>query len=57
MDKKLYLIDGKEFELGVMVDFFVDWVECFLICLIEDGCVEDDWEGWKLLIDKVGEKV
>ena len=56
-DSKLYSIDGKKIDSAGMVDFLADWVERFPICSIEDGCSEDDWEGWKLLTDKVGERV
>jgi enolase len=40
-----------------MVDFWADWAANYPICSIEDGCSEDDWEGWKLLTDKIGSKV
>ena len=40
-----------------MVDFYADWVARYPICSIEDGLVEDDWDGWKALTDKIGEKV
>jgi enolase len=39
------------------VDFLVDLCEKFPIISIEDGMDEDDWEGWKLLTDKIGDKV
>ena len=52
-----YKIDGKELSSGEMVDFLADWSNRYPICSIEDGCAEDDWEGWKALTDKVGEKV
>lgn len=52
-----YKIDGKELSPGEMVDFLADWANRYPICSIEDGCAEDDWEGWKLLTDKVGDKV
>jgi enolase len=39
-----------------MVDFLADWVNRFPICSIEDGCSEDDWEGWKLLSQKLGSR-
>ena len=55
--KKVYTIDGKEIDSAGMVDFLADWVDRYPICSIEDGCSEDDWEGWKLLTDRVGEKV
>ncbi len=40
-----------------MVDFLADWVDNYPICSIEDGCSEDDWDGWKLLTDKLGERI
>lgn len=39
------------------VDYLAELVEEFPIISIEDGMYEDDWEGWKLLTDKVGDKV
>ena len=33
------------------------WVEKYPICSIEDGCSEDDWDGWKLLTEQLGNKV
>ncbi|HUG70335.1 MAG TPA: phosphopyruvate hydratase [Pirellulaceae bacterium] len=52
--KKIYKIDGKEIDSAGMVDFLADWAANYPICSIEDGCSEDDWEGWKLLTDKMG---
>ncbi len=40
-----------------MVDFYVSLVNKFPIVSIEDGLAEDDWDGWKLLTEKLGEKV
>ena len=40
-----------------MVDFFEDWVNKYPIISIEDGMAEEDWEGWKLLTDRLGKKV
>jgi enolase len=54
--KKVYTIDGKELDSGAMVDLLASWVEKYPICSIEDGCSEDDWEGWKLLSDRLGKK-
>ncbi|MAT69497.1 MAG: phosphopyruvate hydratase [Planctomycetaceae bacterium] len=54
--KQVYKIDGKELDPAGMVDLLEGWVDKFPICSIEDGCSEDDWEGWKLLTDKVGGK-
>lgn len=54
---KKYKIDGKELTGGEMVQFLADWCDKYPICSIEDGCAEDDWDTWKLLTDKLGDKV
>lgn len=56
-DKGIYKIDGKDLDAGQMVDFLDNWVQNYPICSIEDGCSEDDWEGWKLLTDRLGNRV
>ena len=56
-DKKTYSIDGKQISSQGMVDLLASWVEKYPICSIEDGCSEDDWDGWKLLTDRLGKKV
>ncbi len=53
---KRYAIDGKSLTSAEMVAFLADWADRFPICSIEDGCSEDDWEGWKLLSDKLGKR-
>jgi enolase len=40
-----------------MTDFWADWVAKYPIVSIEDGMAEDDWEGWKLLTEKLGNKI
>jgi enolase len=54
--KKVYTIDGKELDSSAMIDLLESWVEKYPICSIEDGCAEDDWEGWKQLTDRIGKK-
>jgi enolase len=54
---KKYTIDGKEIDSAAMVDLLASWVTKYPICSIEDGCSEDDWDGWKLLTDKLGSKI
>lgn len=49
--------EGKSFDSAQFVDYLVDWVNQYPIITIEDGVAEDDWEGWKLLTDKIGNKV
>lgn len=55
-DNKVYKIDGKQLDSAGMVDLLTSWVDKFPICSIEDGCDEDDWEGWKMLTDKIGDR-
>lgn len=55
-DKKVYKIDGKELDSTGMVDLLASWVDKYPICSIEDGCDEDDWDGWKQMTDKIGDK-
>lgn len=40
-----------------MVDYWADWINKYPIVSLEDGMAEDDWDGWKLLTDKLGSKV
>ena len=40
-----------------MVDLWESWVKKYPIISIEDGMAEDDWEGWKMLTDRIGDKV
>lgn len=54
---KTYAIDGKKLSSGQMVEFLASWVEKYPICSIEDGCSEDDWEGWSQLTKRLGDKV
>ncbi|MEW6017316.1 MAG: phosphopyruvate hydratase [Pseudomonadota bacterium] len=49
--------EGKTFDQGGMVDYLAGLVAKFPIITIEDGCAEDDFDGWKLLTDKLGGKV
>jgi len=55
--KQLYTIDGEQIDAAGMVDFLESWVGRYPICSIEDGCSEDDWDGWKLLTDRLGDRV
>jgi len=49
--------EGKSFTSAEFVDLLAGWVERYPIISIEDGCAEDDWDGWKLLTDRLGGKV
>lgn len=47
---------GKVLSREQMVDFLADWADRYPIISIEDGMAEEDWEGWKLLTEKIGSK-
>ena len=40
-----------------MVDMYADFVEKYPIISLEDGMAEDDWEGWQMLMDRLGKKI
>ncbi|MDC7248246.1 MAG: phosphopyruvate hydratase [Sphaerochaetaceae bacterium] len=48
---------GEKLSSQQMVDLWTSWAEKYPIISIEDGMAEDDWEGWKLLTDAIGDKV
>lgn len=49
--------EGRTLTSAEMVDFYAEWVQQYPIISIEDGLAEDDWEGWKLLTDRLGDRV
>jgi enolase 1/2/3 len=49
--------DGKTLSSAEMVDLYSRWVERYPIISIEDGLAEDDWEGWRLLTERLGDRV
>ena len=49
--------EGKSYTNAQMVEFYKDLCSRFPIFSIEDGMAEDDWEGWKMLTDAIGDKV
>lgn len=48
---------GDKLTPAEMVDFWADWAKKYPIMSIEDGMAEDDWDGWKLMTDKMGDTV
>lgn len=56
-EKGIYTIGGKQLDSAGMVELLADWAENYPICSIEDGCSEDDWDGWKLLTTRLGDRV
>lgn len=49
--------DGSKKTPSEMVEYWQGWVEKYPIVSIEDGLTEDDWDGWKEMTEKVGDKV
>ena len=58
-ETKLYDLkhEGKKLTAEQMVDLYEEWVNNFPIVTIEDGLDEEDWDGWKILTDRLGNKV
>jgi enolase len=57
--KKKYVFkssDGRELSSEEMASYWADWVDKYPIISLEDGMAEDDWDGWKALTDKVGDR-
>lgn len=50
-------IEGRELTSEELAELWTDWANRFPIISIEDGMAEDDWEGWKLLYKKIGDRV
>ncbi len=48
---------GEKLTPAQMVDFWNGWVKKYPIISIEDGMAEDDWDGWKLMTEKMGDKI
>lgn len=48
---------GERLTSKQMVELWTDWVEKYPIISIEDGMAEDDWEGWKMLTEALGNKI
>ena len=47
---------GEKLTPAEMVDFWKNWVDKYPVISIEDGMAEDDWDGWKLLTDTIGDR-
>ncbi|MCJ0183675.1 phosphopyruvate hydratase [Clostridioides difficile] len=58
-ETKKYVLagEGKELTAAEMVALYEDWSNNFPIITIEDGLDEEDWDGWKLLTEKLGNKL
>ena len=49
--------EGRRVKAAEMVEMYAGWVEKYPLISIEDGLAEDDWEGWKLLNSRLGQKI
>jgi len=49
--------EGRKLSGAEMVDFYADWVAKYPIISIEDGLAQDDWESWRLLRQRLGDRV
>ncbi len=49
--------EGRRLDAGELVDLYEGWVREYPILSIEDGMAEDDWEGWRLLTERLGGRV
>ncbi len=49
--------EDKHLTSAEFVDYLAQWVDRYPILTIEDAMAEDDWDGWKLLTDKLGKRV
>ena len=53
----LHKSTGDKLTPSQMADYWTEWTKKYPIISIEDGMAEDDWDGWKMLTDKVGDKI
>ncbi len=58
-DKKIYNLkgEGKKLSSEKMIEYYEALVKKYPIISIEDGLAEDDWKGWKLMTDRLGDKI
>ena len=49
--------EGRQFDAVGFADYLNQWVDQYPIISVEDAMAEDDWEGWKILTEKIGDKV
>ncbi len=59
-DEKMYHLKkstGEKLTPSQMVDYWKNWIDKYPIISIEDGMAEDDWDGWKLMTDVMGQKI
>ena len=55
--KGKYHLDGAKLDAAAVVELYGRWLEAYPVISIEDGLAEDDWAGWRLLNEKLGDRV
>ncbi|HKI91862.1 MAG TPA: phosphopyruvate hydratase, partial [Gaiellaceae bacterium] len=53
----LYRFEGREVEPAAMADFYADLADRFPIISLEDGNAEDDWDGWRIVTERLGDRL
>jgi enolase len=56
-EAQIYRHGGKELSAAEMIDMYERWTEAYPLVSIEDGLDEDDWDGWKTLTDRLGDRI
>ncbi len=56
-DKKQYVYEGKPTNSAALIDMYARWAEKYPLVSIEDGLDEDDWAGWKTLMERIGARM
>ncbi len=58
-EKGKYILKGEGLEMtsAEFIDYYADLVERYPLISIEDGLDEEDWDGWKLMLEKLGDKI
>ena len=49
--------EGRVLSSAEMVEFYANWVDKYPIISIEDGLAEDDWEGFRLMVERLGDRI
>lgn len=58
-DSKTYNLrkEGRKLSSEKMVEFWKSWIDQYPIVSVEDGLAQDDWEGWKLMVAEMGDRI
>ena len=58
-ERKMYVLkgEGKEYTVEELVNYYEEMVNKYPIISIEDGLAEENWEGWKLMTERLGDKI